>query len=41
MASEDDEPANKDFVGEEEELLASLSIEEVVDAKAWVEAEFC
>ena len=29
MASEDDEPADNNFVGEEEELLASMSIEKL------------
>ena len=40
MASEDDEQADKTFVGEEEELFESLSTEEGVGARAWVEAEF-
>ena len=40
MASDDGAQANQTFVGEEEELFASLSTEEAAEARAWVEAEF-
>ena len=40
MANEDDEAAGTNDVGEEDELLASLTAEDIVAAKDWVEAQY-